>query len=305
MTKKSKQKSISPIKKQAKALSPDELLRQSIAKERPAWIPDHIVANWDPSPYAYQTEEDLMPGGGVHGDGMVEIGRMIKDPLREQGCFVLFDVFMMYRNEKGVRDRVAPDLLVVPIGEAQDLPSSYDSETQPTPLCAFEIVSPDGDRKDRNSMRIYIEKIGISHCVLIYLVDSDGNRLPEAKLGVWRKDPRTGRAMQVSPDVAGRYYLPQIQMWVGIKGQMIYFEDESTGEILRDTGLERKMREEAEKRADEERKQREKEQRRREEEQRRREEEQRRREEEQQLRFEAEEENARLMALLKQHGISV
>ncbi len=35
--------------------------------ERPAWIPSHITENWDTDPFVYQTEEELMPAGGLHG----------------------------------------------------------------------------------------------------------------------------------------------------------------------------------------------------------------------------------------------
>jgi hypothetical protein len=35
--------------------------------DRPGWIPSDLAQEWDPDPYAYQTEEELMPAGGLHG----------------------------------------------------------------------------------------------------------------------------------------------------------------------------------------------------------------------------------------------
>ncbi len=39
--------------------------------DRPAWIPPQITENWDSNPYAYQTEEELMPAGGLHGELLI------------------------------------------------------------------------------------------------------------------------------------------------------------------------------------------------------------------------------------------
>lgn len=35
--------------------------------DRPGWIPAEITHDWDTNPYAYQTEEELMAAGGLHG----------------------------------------------------------------------------------------------------------------------------------------------------------------------------------------------------------------------------------------------
>ncbi len=31
----------------------------NLVVDRPAWIPDHIIQDWNPDPYAYQTEEEM------------------------------------------------------------------------------------------------------------------------------------------------------------------------------------------------------------------------------------------------------
>ncbi len=41
--------------------------------DRPAWIPPEITPDWDTNPYAYQTEEELRPAGGYHGQRLAYI----------------------------------------------------------------------------------------------------------------------------------------------------------------------------------------------------------------------------------------
>ena len=47
--------------------------------ERPAWIPPEIGSDWDPNPYAYQTEEELMPAGGLHGKILAYVLEALRD----------------------------------------------------------------------------------------------------------------------------------------------------------------------------------------------------------------------------------
>ena len=35
--------------------------------DRPGWIPEWVGDDWDPHPYAYQNDEELMPAGHAHG----------------------------------------------------------------------------------------------------------------------------------------------------------------------------------------------------------------------------------------------
>ncbi|MEM7533474.1 MAG: hypothetical protein AAF639_14930 [Chloroflexota bacterium] len=221
-------------------------MRASIARERPAWIPAHINANWDADPYAYQTEEEMMPGGIVHGDGMLGFGNLLKKVLKDSDFQLLFDCFMMYRGKDGVRRRIGPDILLIPAQEEYQMGSSYDSETQPIPVCAFELVSPDGDQKDKKSMRLYLEHLKIPTCILIYLVKDDGKKLPKARIAGWRRNPETGRADKVRPDAKGRILIPELQIWVGVEGQTVYVQNQMTGEVVYDDDTERLMRQAAE-----------------------------------------------------------
>ena len=66
--------------------------------ERPAWIPPEIGSDWDPNPYAYQTEEELMPAGGLHGKILAYV---MRDFLERRELMLLMDTFMFYRDEEG------------------------------------------------------------------------------------------------------------------------------------------------------------------------------------------------------------
>jgi len=68
--------------------------------DRPGWIPAHIGADWDPDPYAYQTEEELMPAGGLHGQILTQIVELLRPHLKQQGLMCLVDAFMLYRDTK-------------------------------------------------------------------------------------------------------------------------------------------------------------------------------------------------------------
>ena len=222
-------------------------LRRPI-NDRPKWIPDHILDDWDTDVYAYQTEEDLMPAGGPHGEVLGDIWGIIKERLRKRNLILLMDTFMLFRDEDNIKNRNAPDLIVVPYQEGDETPSSYDLETDPTPLCAFEVVSPSSKKKDEDSPRFYIEQLGIPSCVIIEHVDRNGKLLKEAKLSVWRQDLDTGYAVAVAPNSEGRCWVPEMKMWIGVQGQSTYFVDGETGKLLFDAETERLAREAAEKR---------------------------------------------------------
>ncbi|MEM7535243.1 MAG: hypothetical protein AAF639_23910 [Chloroflexota bacterium] len=296
--KKKKRSPIIPIKQRIRKLSPEERLRQSIALERPAWIPDDITDNWDTDPYAYQTEEESMSAGWVHNDSLGDMRSDMKGIAKERGWQLYTDNFLLYRNNEKSRDRVAPDLLIVPYRDKKTLTSSYDMETQPMPLCAMEIVSPSSKNKDEQIHQLYVEYLNIPTCVVIWLIDDDGNYLDDPSIDVWQRNPETGRAESATPDNEGRYYLPELQLWIGLKENAVYFVDDVTGQMLVDVGTERLMRQAAEQRAEQEAQ-------RAEQEAQRAEQEAQRAEQERQDREAAEKKNEQLQALLAQHGLSL
>ncbi|MEM7531336.1 MAG: hypothetical protein AAF639_04110 [Chloroflexota bacterium] len=292
-----------PIKNYAKKQTPEERLRQSIAWERPAWIPDHITADWDTDPYAYQTEEELMSASFVHNDSLGDMRSEMKGIAKERGWTLYMDNFLLYRNQENIRDRVAPDLLVVPYRDRKKLTSSYDMETQPLPMCAIEIVSPSSETKDEQIHQLYVEYLKIPLCVVIWLIDDDGDYLDNPSIRVWYRDQKTGHATSAIPDEEGKYYLPELQLWIGLNAKSVYFVDEVTGETLAGVGTERLMRQAAEQQAKQEALHAEAERQQREAAQKKAEQETLRAEAERQERKTAEDESERLRALLQQHGI--
>jgi len=64
------------------------------ATDRPGWIPPEITHDWDDSPYAYQTEEEMMPGGGLHGRLLAYIMAILQDFIETRGMMLLMDAFI-------------------------------------------------------------------------------------------------------------------------------------------------------------------------------------------------------------------
>ena len=204
---------------------------------------------------------------------------------------LLMDIFMLFEEGVDSQDRNAPDLLVVPCKPEDTAPSSYNLATDPTPVCAFEVVSPSSRQKDRDNPKFTIEKLGIPLCVVIDRVNHKGELRRQAELSVWQRNPKTGKAVKVKPNLKKEYRLAPLNMSIGVSGSSVYFVDGESGEVLRDIEMEREDRREAEQRAmlAEERAAKE----------------QAEREKAEAEREKAEAETAKLRALLEQHGLSL
>src|SRR5438874_719025 len=83
--------------------------RRVATVERPGWIPPEITQGWDSDPYAYQTEEELMPAGGLHGQLLAYIMELLRHLLEERQLMLLLDVFLLYRDESHTKQRIGPD----------------------------------------------------------------------------------------------------------------------------------------------------------------------------------------------------
>jgi hypothetical protein len=108
---------------------PERLPTRPDPRDRPGWIPAHIERDWDPDPYAYRTEEEPVPAGGPHGLILVAVMNPLQGPLEARGLMLLQDLFLIYRDPDGRRQRIAPDLLLMP-WRAQ-VPSAYDLDLEP------------------------------------------------------------------------------------------------------------------------------------------------------------------------------
>ncbi len=113
--------------------------------DRPGWIPPDITHEWNTDPYAYQTEEELMPGGGLHGRILAYMMAILQDFIETRDMMLLMDTFMLYRDARGVKQRIAPDLLLMPF--RYEPPSAYDLEIEATPLLRCDRIN---DKIGRN-----------------------------------------------------------------------------------------------------------------------------------------------------------
>ncbi len=204
-----------------------------IRKDRPAWIPDDVGDDWDPNPYAYQTEEERMPAGLTHSDYIKVIVLMLELYLTRIGLQSWLDVFILYRKASGLQDRVAPDCTIahsIPPHMVGEVRGAYDLDKLPVPLCLIEVVSPDSYEKDFNKQRALYESWGVLDYLVLKGVNKKGLPLMQVELTLWHLVH--GRYVKVAVDADG--FLPMQSIGVGIRadGKQIIMRVLATGERL-------------------------------------------------------------------------
>ena len=160
------------------------LHRPSPLVDRPGWIPPDLVTNWDPDPYAYQTEEELMPAGGPHGQLLGYSLELLRDPLERRGLMLLMDTFLLYRDADGIKQRRAPDLILMPW--AAVAPSVYDLDVTPPPLFVAEVTSRKSHRKDLEQLVSFYFGLGVQTYLVIDSVTPQNEPRKQLQLHVWR-----------------------------------------------------------------------------------------------------------------------
>lgn len=225
--------------------------RPPIALDRPGWIPPDVIQDWDPDPYAYQTEEELMPAGGPHGQILTYIMELVRHFLKARDLMFLPDIFVLYRDVAGVKRRIGPDLTLMPY--RAPAPWAYDLDVEPLPLLVAEITS----RKSRlydleDKVDFYLGFLGIPACLVIDIIAPRDRLREQIELHLWRLI--AGQPREVPPGADGSLALPEMGLRIFAEGQQIKFVDEATGEVLREIEEERQVRQAAESRVDEERK---------------------------------------------------
>ena len=200
------------------------------ATDRPGWIPPEITHDWDPSPYAYQTEEEMMPGGGPHGRLLAYIMAILQDFIETRGMMLLMDAFMLYRDDQGVKQRISPDLLLMPF--RSEVPSAYDLDFEPLPLFVAEITSPESHTKDLKNNVVLYTGLGIPTYLAIDPITPQKVRREQIGLYLWRNIE--GRVRQISPNANGFLALPEMQVAIKAQKQNLVFTDIATGELLKD-----------------------------------------------------------------------
>ncbi len=226
--------------------------------DRPGWIPTEITHDWDTDPYAYQTEEELMPAGSAHGKILGYITGISEVLLESRGLMLLVDTFMLYRNSKGVKNRVAPDLLLMPFRSSEPSsfdsgPSSYDLDREPPPLAVIEVTSPKSHRKDLGDNVSFYAGLGIQSYLVIDAITPQSRFREQIRLHMWRN--KKGLSFQVQPDAEGYFHIPEMNVSVKASGKNLIFKDSLTDKILLGTKQLCQVVEEGEQRAEQAEKQ--------------------------------------------------
>jgi len=199
-------------------------------EDRPGWIPPDIPDNWDTDHYAYQTEEELMPAGGLHGKILNYVVEILRDLLASQGQMSLSDTFILYRDIQGIKQRSAPDLLLMPFRLSP--PSVYDLDDEPPPLAVMEIASPKSHKKDMQTKVDFYADLKIPAYFVIDPITSDGTHRKQIELYLWRKTPE--RFCKMLPDAEGYLPVPELNVKIKAQGHNLIFKNIVTDEILLD-----------------------------------------------------------------------
>ncbi len=173
-----------------------------------------------------------MPAGGLHGILLTRFAEVVRVFLEKKGLGFLPDTFMLYRDELGVKQRVAPDFIIMPFRSPP--PSAYDLDVESLPLAVVEITSPKSHMADKDKkVRFYMD-LGIPAYLVIDAITPGGNPRDPVQLTLWRKAKDAVREIQ--PDTDGYLPVPEMQVKIKAEGKTLVVADIITGEILRDTG---------------------------------------------------------------------
>lgn len=204
-------------------------------RDRPGWIPEWVGDDWDPHPYAYQTEEQLMPAGRFHSRYIQILAEMLSPFLERLGLQVIIDVFIFYRDWEERKQRVAPDLLIAPIVELTDaqMIKSYDLDDEPVPLCVVEVTSPESRTRDQQKKGLLYASLEVKEYLILDIVNPDNPDTLCDQIGVslWRLD--NGVPIEVAPDDEGYLTLECIGVRLRADGQRLVAQVCATGEMLR------------------------------------------------------------------------
>jgi len=173
-----------------------------------------------------------MPAGGLHSYLLAYISELLRHVLAGRGLMLLLDTFLLYRDKAGVKQRIAPDLLLMPFRFPP--PSAYDLDVEPPPRCVIEVTSPKSHLSDMEKKLPFYLNLGISTYLVIDAITPQATVRPEIKMRLWRS--AGGQPREVAPDAQGRLALPEMGLIILAQGQQVRFIDEATGEMLVDMG---------------------------------------------------------------------
>ncbi|MCP4108428.1 MAG: hypothetical protein GY749_23270, partial [Desulfobacteraceae bacterium] len=198
-------------------------------------IPFHTKKYCRENKTEYRTEHELI-------ELLTYITEILRDFLKRKGMRYLADTFMLYRDTRGIRQRVAPDLLVMPF--CSPAPSAYDLDTGPPPYAVAEITSPESRSGDTDDKVSLYTGLGIPAYLVIDMFTSRKKFRRQIGLHLWRITE--GRVCKIKADADGYLPVPEMRVKTKAQGQNLIFADIVTGEILCDTGqLRQKLEQEA------------------------------------------------------------
>lgn len=200
---------------------------------RPGWVPPELTNEWDDNPYAYQTEEELMPAGGLHGQLLGYLYELMRHVLQTRGLMLLVDTFLLYRDINGVKQRIAPDLLLMPYRFPP--PSAYDLDVEPAPLCVIEITSPHSHTQDLHDKVTFYGSLGVATYLVIDAITPRSHLRTHFRLHMWQRDT-TGDMIPTKPNADGAFLLPEMDLRIQVQRQQITLIDQRTNEPLFDMG---------------------------------------------------------------------
>ena len=189
-----------------------------------------------------------MPAGGPHGRLMGHVMGVTDDFLGVRNLMFLADVFMLYRDSRGKKQRISPDLLLMPL--RSPAPSSYDLDSEPPPALVAEITSPESREGDMGNKVSFYTGLGIPAYLVIDLHTPRWKLREEIGLRLWRRTG--GKVRRVRPGADGWLPLPGTGLKIRARRRELIFADIVTGEILCDIRQFRKRTEAAETRAEQE-----------------------------------------------------
>ena len=186
--------------------------------DRPGWIPAEIESDWDPSPYAYQTEEELMPQGLLHDILNSIICEVLRPYLERCGLKLRMDIFMLYRDKSGTKRRIAPDFMLdFPEDELTD--QSWDLDRRSPPKLVGEVTSPDSRDADYEENCVLYQSLGIENYVVIDGLDSKGKETGLIRISLWIN------GIKIQPNQDGFLKIPEMNVDVLAENKELVFHD--------------------------------------------------------------------------------
>lgn len=186
-----------------------------------------------------------MPAGGLHGWILMDLLISLRYFLKQQGLMLLYDAFLLYRDENGIKQRVAPDLLLMPF--CFPPPNAYDLDVEPPPMLVIEVTSPNSPLKDLQANVTFYRDLGIPAYWVLDAVTHDTQMREPIEAHLWRLVH--GEMQKVKPDCKGALTLPEMGLQIFSRQDHIRLIDLGTGQPLRDMEAESRMRGAAEQQA--------------------------------------------------------